>query len=120
LLQDGILTVSDIGESPNSQGQLMFLSACKTMTGGTINLDEIITLATALQYTGWQQVIATIWSVWATAAADVTELFYPPIFSQGRLETRYAAEALHNAIRKMRAENPSRPSIWAPFVHVGV
>jgi CHAT domain-containing protein len=115
-----MLTVADIGEGPTSRGQLMFLSACKTMTGGTTNLDEIITLATAMQYTGWQQVIATIWSVWATAAADVTDQFYPPIFAENRLQAQDAARSLHDAIRQLRAENPFRPSVWAPFVHVGI
>ena len=120
LLYDGMLSVTDISEGASSRGQLMFLSACKTMTGGITNLDEVITLATALQYTGWQQVIATTWSVWANAAANVTGRFYPPIFTGERLEPRRAAGALHHAIRALRAENPSRPSVWAPFVHAGL
>jgi len=115
-----MLTVADIAESRNSRGQLMFLSACKTMTGGTANLDEIIALATAMQYTGWQQVIATTWTVWADAAADVTEQFYPPIVANKRLHATDAAKALHNALRRLRAQNPFHPSIWAPFVHAGI
>ena len=120
LLYDGMLKVTDIGEGASSRGQLMFLSACQTMMSGITNFDEVITLATALQYTGWQQVIATTWSVWANAAADVTGLFYPPISTGEYLEPRGAAEALHHAIRALRTEKPFRPSVWAPFVHVGL
>ena len=120
LLYNGMLKVTDISEGASSRGRLMFLSACKTMMGGATNLDEVITLATALQYTGWQQVIATTWSVWANAAANITSRFYPPIIAGERLEPRRAAESLHHAIRALRAENPSRPSVWAPFVHLGL
>jgi hypothetical protein len=119
VLNDGTLTITDITASLASRGEFAFLSVCKAHTGGIRVADEAITLASGLQYIGWQHVIATLWSVWDASAADVTEHVYPRLVEDGRLNSRHAAEALHHAIRQLRDANPYRPSRWVPFLHAG-
>ena len=117
LLYDGMLRIADLAADRHS-GNLIFLSACKTALGGVRVLDEVITLASALQFIGWRHVIATIWSVVDKTAADVAEDLYTRLSSNG-FRTERTAEALHDAIRRQRRDAPGQPSRWVPFLHVG-
>jgi CHAT domain-containing protein len=119
LLADGILTIAEIGGGRNDQGEFACLSACKTAIGGVSALDEAITLVAALQHAGWRHVIGTLWSVWDTAAVDVTASLYPLLVSNGTFRPDKAAPALHHAVRELRDRTPSQPSMWAPFLHAG-
>ncbi|TFV31505.1 CHAT domain-containing protein [Streptomyces sp. T1317-0309] len=81
--------------------------------------DEAMAVTSALQYTGWRQVVGTLWSVGATTAAEVTAGFYDALASDGTLDTGEAAQALYEAVRELRrAGHP--PRVWAPFVHSGI
>jgi hypothetical protein len=117
-LTEGFVTVADI-RAGSAIGDFVFLSACKTATTGTSNFDEAITLAAGLHYTGWRHVIATLWSVWDNAAADISHELYPGLVHQGGLDPASAAQALHQAVRQCRARHPRQPSEWAPFIHIG-
>jgi tetratricopeptide (TPR) repeat protein len=114
-----LLRPADLTRTGQTGGQFAFLSACKTATGGVTHLDEAITIATALQYTGWRHVIGTLWSVWDDTAATVTTHLYPQLTHHGILEPTHTAHALHNTLRTLRTQYPKRPSIWAPFIHIG-
>lgn len=118
LLSDGTLTVMDTS-SRQYHGDLAFLSACKTATGGATLPDEAITLAAALHHTGYRHVIATLWSIWDDSAAEVTEAVYRAITDGTSLRPEHSAHALHNAVRSLRAAEPGRPSAWIPFTHTG-
>ncbi|MFG2340891.1 CHAT domain-containing protein [Streptomyces yangpuensis] len=118
VLSDGILTVTRLSSARHA-GDFAFLSACRTATGGLNLPDEAITLAAALNYTGYRHVVATLWSVDPAVAADVTAAVYPELIDQERrfLPDR-AAVALHKAVRLLRAEG--RPlDDWLPFTHTG-
>ena len=118
LLHDGPLTVTDFG-AQRFRGDFAYLSGCKTAVGGIDLLDEAITLAAALHFTGYRHVIATLWSVWDTEAAAVAEKVYEAVVRDGVLHADRAAEALHHAVRALRAACPGRPSAWTPFAHTG-
>ncbi|MDX6295214.1 MAG: hypothetical protein QOH50_4289 [Kribbellaceae bacterium] len=118
LLHDGTLTVQNIGAG-TYQGEFAFLSACKTATGGLDLADELITPAAALQYAGYRQVVATLWSVYDPTAADVVESVYTELTGNGRFDSRGAAQALHRVVRRLRDRYPASPSVWTPFIHVG-
>ncbi|MFF5225065.1 CHAT domain-containing protein [Dactylosporangium sp. NPDC000521] len=118
VLDDGTLTVADIANAPHDR-RLAVLSACKTATVGTDVADEVVTLAAALHYSGWRHVVATLWSVWADAAADITCDLYTHAAAGGRLRPDATALALHEAIRHDREHSPDHPTRWAPFVHIG-
>ncbi|MEV4281455.1 CHAT domain-containing protein [Actinoplanes xinjiangensis] len=118
LLYDGLLSITDI-TARQYHGDFAFLSACKTATGGVDLPDEAITLAAALHYTGYNHVVATLWSVWDRGAADVTESVYEQIVQDGRVEPQRSATALHHAVVRLRRRNLDRPSVWTPFIHIG-
>lgn len=61
------MTVAELAND-RYRGEFAFLSACKTAVGGVQTPDEAITLAAALQYTGWRHVIGTLWTVWDQSA----------------------------------------------------
>jgi tetratricopeptide (TPR) repeat protein len=116
----GLVSVADMS-GIRSVGQFAFLSACKTAVGGLANADEALTFAAGLQYSGWKHVIATLWSVWDSAAGELSELFYPSVTTDHRLDINATAQGLHDAILEYRNRDSNRvqPSRWAPFVHFG-
>jgi CHAT domain-containing protein len=118
LLYDRMITIGDISASQH-QGEFAFLSACMTAVGGVNIPDEAITLAAALHYTGYRQVIGTLWTVYDETAADVAEAVYADLTSTGRFEPTRAATALHGAIRHLRDVKCLSPSEWSPFTHMG-
>jgi CHAT domain-containing protein len=117
----GPVGVLDTATGDHTGGEFVFLSACKTAIGGTTNPDEVINLAAALQYTGWRHVIGTLWTVWDTAAADITHGVYLRLVRNGHLNPTHTAEALHHTVRDYRDREDHRyqPSRWAPFLHAG-
>jgi tetratricopeptide (TPR) repeat protein len=118
LLHDRLLTVNELANS-QYRGEFAFLSACKTAVGGVRVPDEALTLAAALQYTGWRHVIGTLWLVWDDAAANVASDVYNAIAHQGELRPDRAAQALHAAVLRQRDATPDGPGRWAPFIHIG-
>ncbi|GAA2746152.1 hypothetical protein GCM10010440_36750 [Kitasatospora cinereorecta] len=118
LLHDGMLTIADISAC-QFRGDFASLSACKTAVGGIDLPDEAITLASALHYTGYRHVVAALWSVDDSTAAQVFSAVYGDITNEGRLQPEAAASALHNVVRALRDEVPDEPRIWTPFTHIG-
>lgn len=118
LLHDRTLSIAEISARGHS-GEFAFLSACMTATGGVALSDEAITLAAALHYTGYRQVIGTLWSVYDDVAADVAAAVYADLTATGRFEPARSADALHWAIRKLRDVRRLPSSAWAPFTHTG-
>ncbi|MER7639102.1 CHAT domain-containing protein [Streptomyces sp. NPDC126522] len=117
VLADGTLTIPRISSSRHS-GEFAFLSACMTATGGLNLPDEAITLASALNYTGYQHVLATLWSVPPATAAQVAELVYPRLLHDGKFSPDRAARALHEALLTLR-HSGTRLDDWLPFTHTG-
>ncbi|WP_345583984.1 CHAT domain-containing protein [Streptomyces prasinosporus] len=119
-LHDGLLTVAELAAArPEGPGELAYLSACETAMGGTGVPDEAITLAHAFQFTGYRQVVATLWSVEDTLAVRTAEDFYTRMARTADSAPVRAAEALHHAVRALRAHMPHAPGRWASYVHVG-
>jgi CHAT domain-containing protein len=119
-LWDGMLTISELAAQPPQKRELAFLSACQTATGSINHLDEAIHLAAAMQYLGYRHVIATMWSTYDMAAAQVASTCYAELTADSPApDPDRAAEALHRATRSLRSTNPANPLLWAPFVHYG-
>ncbi|MEU8265311.1 CHAT domain-containing protein [Micromonospora sp. NPDC048999] len=115
----GLITVTDLAGPDHTGGEFAFLSACKTATGGATNLDEAITVAAAMHHAGWRHVVGTLWSIWDDTAPTITQDLYAQLLLGEDFDARTAAHALHHALHKLRASDPTRPSNWAPFVHTG-
>jgi hypothetical protein len=118
LLRDATLTIADITEG-RFHGDFAGLSACKTAVGGVDLLDEAITLAAALHYTGYRHVVAALWSVDSDTSAEVFTELYREIAAGGRMEPERAPAALHRAVRSLRDRHPDWPHRWTPFTHTG-
>jgi len=116
-LSDGTLTITRLSGARYS-GELAFLSACRTAAGGVDLPDEVITLAAALNYTGYRHVVATLWSVDPAVAADVATAVYAELITGGGFHPDGSAAALHHAVRTLR--DGGRPlDEWLPFTHTG-
>ncbi|MFE9023895.1 CHAT domain-containing protein [Streptomyces sp. NPDC007808] len=118
LLHDGMLGIADLA-ARRFRGDFAGLSACKTAVGGVDLLDESITLAAALHYTGYRHVVAALWSVDDEVAARVFSALYRDVITDGRLRSEAAAPALHRAVRALRDDAPDQPRLWTPFTHIG-
>jgi len=114
-----MLTISDLAAQPTDQRDLAFLSACQTASGSLSHLDEAIHLAAAMQFLGYQHVIATMWVIADPPAPMIADAVYTTLAKSGRPETNRAAEALHHAVRSLRQTDPANPFLWAPYIHLG-
>jgi hypothetical protein len=117
MLADGMLTFADLYQH-SRQAELTVLSACKTATGGVELADEMITLAAVMHYGGSRHVIGTLWSVYDHTTANITEDVYRHLIGAG-WPADDAADALHQAIRRLRDAYPEHPSVWIPYIHIG-
>ncbi len=118
-LWDGLLTVRDIALTDVSGIQLAYLSASSTAIGSLRPFNEFIHLADALQLLGCRHVIATLWPVSDKRAAKIAETVYNILTNSGQPDAARAAQALHDASGLLRAEFPTEPLLWAPYIHLG-
>lgn len=119
LVHDGELSLPEL-VSGHHGGELVTLSACMTATGGATVADEAVSIATALHYTGWRNVVATLWWVWDVSAAAIFSQVYRDIVVTGVIRPDLSAVALHHATRRIRDSYPRHPTRWAPFIHIGI
>jgi tetratricopeptide (TPR) repeat protein len=115
----GDLRLGDLRPGQYPAGRFAFLSACDTATGGTNLPDEMITLATAFQYAGFQHVIGTTRPVLDEVAIAVEQWVYAELVRDDVLEPEQAPAALRAAIAAQRDLAPGQPSRWLPFIHAG-
>ena len=114
-LHGGLLTVRDLAEQQLPAAEFAFLAACHTAAGGHTLVDEVITLASALQMCGYQQVIGGLWTVEDEIMPTLVRDVYQRIPVSGE------AHALHEATRRLRAvPRYASPLFWASLAHIGV
>lgn len=82
-------------------------------------LDEAIHLAAAMQFLGYRNMIATMWTIADPPAPDVADTIYTALAQDGTPDPSRAAQALHRAVRAARQEDPTNPLLWAPYIHLG-
>ncbi|KAJ7083423.1 CHAT domain-containing protein [Mycena epipterygia] len=130
LLTDGRLKVSELmrGKSQKKSMTLAFLSACETAKGDDTVPDEAMHLAATLLFAGFRGVVATMWTMADPDGPAIAETFYRHLFKGcdpnmdplNLPDLTKAAEFLHIAVAKLRAD-PNVPfSRWVPFVHYGL
>ena len=115
------LTVAALAPLDLDHAQLAYLSACGTARVSDPRLlDESIHLASAFQLAGFPHVIGTLWEISDAIAVDIADTFYTTLASSdGILNPRHAARALHHATRTLRDQHPDTPHLWAAHIHVG-
>lgn len=114
------LTVADIG-ALRLDGGLAFLSACTTTLTAPRLADEALHLTGAFQLAGYPHVVGTQWPVADRAAHQLAADFYARLTADGTIPPRpdLSAEALHHAVRRLRAGYPVTPTVWAAHTHTG-
>ncbi|KAJ7339801.1 CHAT domain-containing protein [Mycena albidolilacea] len=134
LLTDGRLKVSELmrkNDNIKSQQKTMtlaFLSACETAKGDDKLPDEAMHLAATHLFAGFRGVVATMWTIADSDGPKIADAFYAHLFKgcNGNaeapvlLDLTEAAEALHAAVAKLRADPSVSFKRWVPFVHYGL
>ncbi|PPQ93834.1 hypothetical protein CVT25_013543 [Psilocybe cyanescens] len=122
-VDDGKLSISKILQPPN--GSLAFLCACETGMGDAKIPDESMSLGATLLFSGYRNVVATMWKMTDEDGPTVAEAFYEELFRASpngrttfRPNTKKSARALHTAIQKLRTGGVDF-NRWVPFIHLG-
>jgi CHAT domain-containing protein len=114
------LTLSDIINLNLPPKGLAFLSACQTATGDDVLVDEALHLAAGMLFSGYQGVIATMWSIMDRDAPQVAKEVYNYLLADPQPDVQKAADALNCAVSKLQASPHTSPLSWVPFIHIGV
>ena len=101
-LRDGHFTIECIIQCELQNAQFAFLSACQTTVGDEDSADEVMHLASAMQFAGFRSVIGTMWAVMDVVAPMVTSAFYDNMIDEcGCLDYTRAALALNKTIEEL-------------------
>jgi len=117
------LLLLDVVRSQLPDAEFAFLSACHTagLTYKSIE-DEVLHLAAAMQFCGFRSVVGTMWAMADTDGRDLARNFYQSVFSEGTQGIRYyerTAEALRDAVVKLRRKRGVTLERWVNYVHYG-
>ncbi|MGC4900479.1 CHAT domain-containing protein [Micromonospora echinospora] len=113
-LSNNVLTVNRLGWLTPVDAELAYLSACHSANASPRDVGAGDHLAAAFQAAGYRHVIGTLWGAADHVGPQVAADFYRELARVGS-----PARALHHAVRRLRDAYPNKPSIWAPFVHLG-
>ncbi|KAJ7208875.1 ankyrin repeat-containing domain protein [Mycena pura] len=123
MLHDGGLTLRQLMQHTNLSGRkaLAVLSACQTATGAMDMPEEAIHLAAGMLMTGFQSVIATMWSIGDDDAPIVMKSFYSYLLHKAKGDSAQSSHALHYAVEQLRKKVGVKNFLrWVPFMHLGV
>ena len=99
-LRDGMFTIQRIIQCNLDNPEFAYLSACETTVGDEESPDEVIHLASAMQFAGFRSVIGTMWSVDDSPATKVASTFYKFMVDEsGCLDYTRTAWALWKTLR---------------------
>lgn len=117
-LADSNLTAREIFGFPNLQTELVTLAACESAANVIATGDEPLGLIPAFLYAGTNSVLATLWKVNQTSAAETMRFFYEKLTETD--QTIDKAQALRQAMLTVR-DTPGfdSPYHWAPFALYG-
>ena len=102
-LHDGHFTTQRIIGCDFKNPEFAYLSACHTTVGDEASPDEVIHLASAMQFSGFRSVIGTMWAVDDGQTNKITSTFYKHMVDEsGRLDHTRAALALNKTMRSVR------------------
>ncbi len=110
---NGLLTASEILDI-KLNADLVVLSACNTGRG-RITGDGVIGLSRSLFLAGTPSVLVSLWSVPDAPTAELMTDFYQNLY-QKNLDK---AQALRQAMLKMKQQYPKAPRKWAAFTLIG-
>ncbi|KAH7338654.1 CHAT domain-containing protein [Rhizoctonia solani] len=113
------LTIESLMRAELPVADFAFLSACHTAEGSEAQ-NENMSLASALQVTGFRSIVATMYAIADSDGPAVSRELYEYMFRDRsqRANSSDAALGLNKAVRKLRqAKAPMHR--WVPFIHIG-
>jgi CHAT domain-containing protein len=115
ILADGNITAREVFDLPDLQADLVTLAACESAANVMAAGDEPLGLIPAFLYAGASSVLATLWKVSQTSAAQLMHIFYDSLANSNQFVDK--AQALRQAMLAVR-DTPGfeSPYHWAPFV----
>jgi len=117
-LLDGPFTIQRIMGFKLENPEFAYLSACHTTVGYKDGPDEVIHLASAMQFAGFRSVIGTMWAVDDAHTNKITSKFYEYMLDEsGRLDHTRAALALQRTMNSLVGSVPLDQRIL--YVHIG-
>ncbi|KAJ7153917.1 CHAT domain-containing protein [Mycena crocata] len=120
LLYGGDLELETILQMPLPNAEFVFLAACQTAKGDATLVNEAFHLGGGFLAAGFRGAVGTLWSMTDADGPLVAESFYSHLFRHDRQpEATDAAEALHHAVKDLRARGVSHER-WIPFIHLGI
>ncbi|KAG1748813.1 CHAT domain-containing protein [Suillus occidentalis] len=121
LMRDQPLSLLDITQMNLSRLEFAFLSACETAVGDFATPDEVIHLAAGLQFAGVKSVVGTLWKVTDATVQRLVDAFYKNLCGDGKMNSRRAAQALHQAVHLLARdrENSMPLDQRIVFMHIG-
>ncbi|KAH9055403.1 hypothetical protein EDB87DRAFT_1688265 [Lactarius vividus] len=117
------LTLLEIVRSRLPSAEFAFLAACYTaeLTEASVP-DEGLHLVAAMQYCGFRSAVGTMWAMADIDGPDLARYFYKSMLSKKKEGIPYyerAAEALRDAVQKLRRKRRISLERWVNFVHYG-
>ncbi|KAG2751843.1 hypothetical protein P692DRAFT_201853098 [Suillus brevipes Sb2] len=120
LMRDQPLSLLDITQTDLSRHEFAFLSACDTAAGDPSTPDEVIHLAAGLQFAGVKSVVGTLWKVTDATVQRLVEEFYKNFCKDGKMNSKRAAQALHQAVHSLASDKDMALDQRIVFVHIGI
>jgi len=115
-LRDGHFTIQRIIGCDLKNPEFAYLSACHTTVGDEESPDEVIHLASAMQFAGFRSVIGTMWAVDDAETNKITSTFYKYMVNEsGLLDHTRAAFALNETMKSVNVPFDQR----ILYVHLG-
>jgi CHAT domain-containing protein len=119
LMRDQPLSLLDITQMDLSRHEFAFLSACETAVGDFATPDEVIHLAAGLQFAGVKSVVGTSWKVTDATVQRLVEAFYKNLCGDGKMNSKQAAQALHQAVHSLARDKDMPLDQRIVFMHIG-
>jgi CHAT domain-containing protein len=117
------LSLLDIVRSRLPDAEFAFLSTCHSAELSEESIaDEALHLSAAMQFCGFRSVVGTMWAMADMDGPDMAGTFYESVFSERILGVPYyerTAEALRDAVLKLRRKRVTTLERWVNFVHYG-
>jgi CHAT domain-containing protein len=117
------LSLLDVVRSRLPDAEFAFLSACHTAElADESPADEVLHLAAAMQFCGFRSVVGTMWAMADADGPALAGNFYKSMFSDKKQGVPYyerAAEALRDAVVKLRRKRGVTLERWVNYVHFG-
>ena len=115
-LHDGHFTIQRIIGCDFKNPEFAYLSACHTTVGDEESPDEVIHLASAMQFAGFRSVIGTMWAVDDGETNKIISPFYKHMVDEsGRLDHTRAAFALNKTMTSVDVPFDQR----ILYIHLG-